>query len=477
MINYFTSKNVNILTLEYDGLKIYTDEYSKHFSINELELNIYKNIGINIKLAFKNIEDNFSDFGIRCNTDNIKNKNIIENRIKIVHHDHCLEKNNIIGYICPECNLQIKNDKSISMYFFNGMKYDNSIILKSICNIFKNDVTLNVIGNSCESFKMINFKLKKIKYSLKLLDMCNFIKGSLSELSKNLNDKDKFITKEHFSDNFELMKYKTCFPYEFITKENIYNENLPSIENFYSSLRLDNISEEDYDKTLEIYKKLNCKSFKEYLDIYLKLDICLQADIFNVFRNTIWDKFEIDCSKYITSCSLSLDLMLKYTGVKIELIRDISILDFVNSSILGGICIASQNIADDKDGVISSCDIASLYPYIMSQKLPIGNYRFIKYFNRNRYLDSNYSCLLNCEVYTTDKVKNNSILKQFPALISKTSIKYNDLSEFQRKNLKENYKSRGKLITHLGYDKNCYISFEMYEMMISLGYEINVKKY
>ena len=91
MINYVTSKNVNILTLEYDGLKIYTDKYSKHFSINELELNIYKKLGINIKLAFENIEDKFPDFGIRCNTDNIRNKNI-ENKIKIVHHDHCLEK-------------------------------------------------------------------------------------------------------------------------------------------------------------------------------------------------------------------------------------------------------------------------------------------------------------------------------------------------------------------------------------------------
>ena len=98
---------------------------------------------------------------------------------------------------------------------------------------------------------------------------------------------------------------KSYFPYEFITKENIYNKELPSIENFYSSLKLDNISEEDYDKTLEIYEKLNCKNIKEYLDIYLKLDIFLQADIFNVFRKCIWDKFEIDCSKYITSCSLS----------------------------------------------------------------------------------------------------------------------------------------------------------------------------
>ena len=134
---------------------------------------------------------------------------------------------------------------------------------------------------------MIDFKFKKIEYSSKLLDMCNFTKGSLSELSKNLNDKDKFVTKEHFKNNFELLKYKTCFPYEFITKENIYNKNLPSIENFYTSLKLDNISEEDYDKTLEIYKKLNCKNIKEYLDIYLKLDICLQADIFNVFRKCI----------------------------------------------------------------------------------------------------------------------------------------------------------------------------------------------
>ena len=84
--------------------------------------------------------------------------------------------------------------------------------------------------------------------------------------------------------------------------------------------------------------------------------------------------------------------------------------------------------------------------------------------------------MLNCEIYTTGKVRNNNILKQFPALISRTSIKYNNLSEFQRKNLKENYKSSEKLITHLGHDKNSYISFEMYEMIISLGYEIKIKR-
>ena len=178
MINYFVIKRVKIFTLEYDGLKIYFDDKSKHFSINDLEKIILEKTEINMKLSFKNIEDHFPEFGIRVSTDNIKNENIIENKIKVVHHDHSFKENNILGFICRECNLQIKNDKSIPIYFFNGMKYDNSILLKSLCDIYKDEMTLNCIGNSCESFKMIDFKFKNMKYSFKLLDICNFIKGS-----------------------------------------------------------------------------------------------------------------------------------------------------------------------------------------------------------------------------------------------------------------------------------------------------------
>ena len=290
-----------------------------------------------------------------------------------------LKKNNILSFICRECNLQIKNDKKISFYFFNGMKYDNTILLKSLCDIYKDEMTMHCIGDSCESFKSIDFKFKNMKYSFKLLDICNFIKSSLSKLSEKLSDKDKIITKKHFPDNFELLKEKVSFPYEWLTKENLLEKKLPPSNKFYSSLKLQNISQKEYDKTIEIYEQLKCKNVKDYLEIYMKLDICLQADIFNVFRNTIWDKFEIYCSKYITSCSLSLDLMLKYTGAKIQLLKNITMFDYIDSSIMGGLCIASQNIADNDDGksVISSCDICSLYTYIMTQKLPISNYKFV----------------------------------------------------------------------------------------------------
>ena len=57
MINYFVLKRIKILTLEYDGLKIYTDDKSRHFSINDLERIILEKTGINMKLSFKTIND------------------------------------------------------------------------------------------------------------------------------------------------------------------------------------------------------------------------------------------------------------------------------------------------------------------------------------------------------------------------------------------------------------------------------------
>ena len=81
MINYSVSKKVHIFTLEYHGLKIYSDNKSKHFSINDLEKIILEKTEVNMELSFKNIEDSFPEFGIRYNTDNIKNENITENKI------------------------------------------------------------------------------------------------------------------------------------------------------------------------------------------------------------------------------------------------------------------------------------------------------------------------------------------------------------------------------------------------------------
>ena len=181
MINYFVSKRVSIFTLEYDGVKIYSNNKTKHWSINDLENVIFKTTGINMKLAFKDIIDSFPNYGIRVLTDDIRNENIIENRKKVIHHDHAFEKNNILSMsTCSLCNLQIKNNHKVPLFFFNGSKYDFSIILNSMSKIYKDEISISCIGKSSEHFKNIGFKFKKMKYSYKMLDISNFIKGCLS---------------------------------------------------------------------------------------------------------------------------------------------------------------------------------------------------------------------------------------------------------------------------------------------------------
>ena len=91
------------------------------------------------------------------------------------------------------------------------MKYDNAILLKSLCDMYKDEMTMNCIRNSCEFFKSIDFKFKNMKYSFKLLDISNFIKGSLSNLSEKLSDEYKIITKNIFQIILNYLKKKDIF--------------------------------------------------------------------------------------------------------------------------------------------------------------------------------------------------------------------------------------------------------------------------
>ena len=79
------------------------------------------------------------------------------------------------------------------------------------------------------------------------------------------------------------------------------------------------------------------KNFREYLECYLISDITLLADVFNNLRKNIFNEFELDPVKYVSSPSLSKDCALKYSKCKIENIKDVSIFNFVRKSVMGGI--------------------------------------------------------------------------------------------------------------------------------------------
>ena len=123
------------------------------------------------------------------------------------------------------------------------------------------------------------------------------------------------------------------------------------------------ITNKEYKNVLKFYKRMKFENLKEYLECYLTVDILLLNNVFHNFRQMIYDKFQIDCVKYISAPSLTKDCCFKYTDSKIETIQDISIYNFIKKSIKRGLSDSpSPRVALDNDNqTIGYIDINSMY--------------------------------------------------------------------------------------------------------------------
>ena len=99
-----------------------------------------------------------------------------------------------------------------------------------------------------------------------------------------------------------------------------FKEELPGKEKFYSSLTDRKISDKEYEHVLNIWERFEMKTAKDYLDLDLKSDILLLADVFEKFRNNILKNYGLCPSHYLSVRGLSWDAMLKMTKIELELI-------------------------------------------------------------------------------------------------------------------------------------------------------------
>ena len=181
------------------------------------------------------------------------------------------------------------------------------------------------------------------------------------------------------------------------------------------------------------YKNMKFKNLKEYLECYLTSDITLLADIF--------DEFELDCCKYVSSPSLSKDCGLKYSKSKIENIKDVTIFNFVRKTVMDGVSNSINpyvKLDDIKNETIAYNDVSSQYPNELRKKLPVSDYKFVENFDETKYgQDKDYGCFLLCDVKTTEKIRNDLLYSQCPMLVSRCKITDKNLSEYQLKQIKE----------------------------------------
>ena len=126
-------------------------------------------------------------------------------------------------------------------------------------------------------------------------------------------------------------------------------------------------------------------TFGDYHDLYMKTDVLL-ADIFERFRATCLSYYGLDPAHYYTAPGLSLDAMLKMTGVSLELFTDPDMHLFVENGIRGGVSMISHKFShannpytpdyhpEQPSKYILYLDCNNLYGGAMSKKLPISHF-------------------------------------------------------------------------------------------------------
>ena len=121
-----------------------------------------------------------------------------------------------------------------------------------------------------------------------------------------------------------LLKRKGVYPYEYMDSfERFHETALPPKEAFFSSLKGEGISDEDYAHAHAVWATFDIKTLREYHDLYLLTDVLLLADVMHAFRTMCLENYKLDPWRYCTTPGLTWDAGLKMTGVRLDRIEDV----------------------------------------------------------------------------------------------------------------------------------------------------------
>ena len=389
----------------------YDDKYSKPVQIYRDENAVYKfmenmleevnwcksKMKKHFNKPLKMTKENETDFqkATKCY---ICDKPYKEKDIQV--RDHCHITGKFRGSAHQDCNLklQIKPETiKIPVIFHNLRGYDSHFIMQEIGKIAKEHTYINKKGEkvemniNCIPNNMEKYMAFMLGNHLVFLDSFQFMSSSLDNLIKNLPDEAFKYTKQEFKkEQFNLMKQKGIYPYDHMDSFDRFNETkLPVQQDFYSILNNEHISDEQYKHAQNVWNTFNLKTMGDYHDLYLKSDILLLADVFENFRKTCLQYYKLDPCHYFTSPGLSWDAMLKMTDIKLELMVDIDMFQFIEKGMRGGISYIANRYGkannkymknyDEKapSKYIMYLDANNLYGWAMSQALPTGNFKWL----------------------------------------------------------------------------------------------------
>ena len=138
--------------------------------------------------------------------------------------------------------------------------------------------------------------------------------------------------------------------------EKLSGDKSPDICEFYSCLKDECISEKDYLHAVNVWIELKMNTTGDYHNLYLKTDLLLLTDAFEKFINTCLKYYGLDPCHYFSSPGLSLDTMLKMTGIELEPISDIKMHLFIEEGMRRDISYIAKRYSKAKNKYITYYD-------------------------------------------------------------------------------------------------------------------------
>jgi hypothetical protein len=325
---------------------------------------------------------------------------------------------NFLGPAHRICTDNIQSYGDIPVVFHNLTGYDGHLVIQSLKKEWFNndrDNRFTAIPQAGDKFMSFSFG------GLNFIDSVRFEKESLDELSANLR-KDglqAFVhTQTHLPvfleskgvpytpEILDMLVKKGVFPYDWFDHPSKLDETqLPPIECFYSRLMDEHCSQERYAEAQKVWRICQCKTFRDYHDVYLFRDISLLADVFENFRSLCFSEHGLEPLRYVSLPGYSKDCMLRYSYIhnhhipldqqpfELELFHrgQEDMYAFVEDSIRGGVSMTPGRYAkanhpylgqahynpQDPLSWILYFDVNNLYGWAMSQMLPYGQYRWL----------------------------------------------------------------------------------------------------
>ena len=95
----------------------------------------------------------------------------------------------------------------------------------------------------------------------------------------------KYLSKEFDENVLVLVKQKIFNTYEYMSDFETFKEGLPSKEESYSLLTGKKVGGKKYEHVWnKFWNKFEIKTMKDYYNLYLKCDILLLADVFEILE-------------------------------------------------------------------------------------------------------------------------------------------------------------------------------------------------